>query len=253
MTITLLGTGTSTGVPMIACHCEVCSSTDPKDNRLRSSVMIEDNGLRVVIDAGTDFRQQMLREKVDRVDAIVITHAHKDHVGGLDEIRAFNVFQKKPIDVYATTEVQEKIKTEFYYAFGDKKYPGIPQMNLITIDEKPFTIGHLQFIPVKVMHLNMPVLGFRIGNFSYITDANYIAPAELDKIRGSRILVLDALRKKKHISHFSLDEAIAIANDIHPEKTYFTHISHQLGLHKEVESSLPEGIHLGYDGLKFSI
>jgi phosphoribosyl 1,2-cyclic phosphate phosphodiesterase len=149
--------------------------------------------------------------------------------------------------------VKEKIKAEFYYAFGDKQYPGIPQMNLKTIDEIPFNIGHLQFIPIKVMHLNMPVLGFRIDDFSYITDANYIAPAELDKVRGSRILVLDALRKKKHISHFTLDEAIAIAKDIHPEKAYFTHISHQLGLHKEVESSLPEGIHLGYDGLKFSI
>jgi len=195
----------------------------------------------------------MLREKVDRIDAIVITHAHKDHTAGLDEIRAFNYFQKMPIDVYATTEVQEKIKDEFYYAFGDKHYPGIPQMNLKTINEKPFSIGHLQFIPIKVMHLNMPVLGFRIGDFSYITDANYIDPAELDKVKGSHILVLDALRKKKHISHFTLDEAIAIAKDIHPEKAYFTHISHQLGLHKEVESSLPEGIHLGYDGLKFSI
>jgi len=215
--------------------------------------MIEDNGLRVIIDAGPDFRQQMLREKVDRIDAIVITHAHKDHTAGLDEIRAFNYFQKTSIDVYATTEVQEKIKAEFYYAFGDKQYPGIPQMNLKTIDEKPFTIGHLQFIPVHVMHLNMPVLGFRIGDFSYITDANYIEPSELDKIRGSRILVLDALRKKKHVSHFTLDEALAIAKDIHPEKAYFTHISHQLGLHEEVESSLPKGIHLGYDGLKFEL
>jgi phosphoribosyl 1,2-cyclic phosphate phosphodiesterase len=215
--------------------------------------MIEDNGLRVIIDAGPDFRQQMLREKVDRIDAIVITHAHKDHTAGLDEVRAFNFFQHIPIDVYATADVQEKIKAEFYYAFGDRQNPGIPQMNLKTIDDKPFKIGHLQFIPIKVMHLNMPVLGFRISDFSYITDANYIAPAELDKVRGSRILVLDALRKKKHVSHFTLDEAIAIANDIHPEETYFTHISHQLGLHEVVESSLPTGIHLGYDGLKMEI
>jgi phosphoribosyl 1,2-cyclic phosphate phosphodiesterase len=251
--ITVLGTGTSTGVPMIACHCEVCSSLNLKDKRLRSSVMIEDNGLRVIIDAGPDFRQQMLRENIDRIDAIVITHAHKDHVGGLDEIRAFNVFQKTPIDVYATTEVQEKIKIEFYYAFGKKQYPGIPQMNLKTIDENPFNIAHLKFIPIKVMHLNMPVLGFRIGDFSYITDANFIEPTELDKVKGSRIVMLDALRKKKHISHFTLDEAIAIAGEIHPEKTYFTHISHQLGLHDEVETSLPKNMHLGYDGLKFTI
>jgi phosphoribosyl 1,2-cyclic phosphate phosphodiesterase len=251
--ITILGTGTSTGVPMIACYCEVCSSLNPKDKRLRSSAMIEDNGLRVVIDAGPDFRQQMLRENIDRIDAIVITHAHKDHVAGLDEIRAFNVFQKTPIDVYATAEVQEKIRIEFYYAFGGKQYPGIPQMNLKTIDENPFSIAHLKLIPIKVMHLNMPVLGFRIGDFSYITDANYIEPAELDKVRGSRILVLDALRKKKHVSHFTLDEAIVIANNIHPEKTYFTHISHQLGLHEEVETSLPKNMHLGYDGLKLTI
>ena len=238
---------------MIACHCEVCSSTDFRDNRLRSSVLIEDNDLTIAIDAGPDFRQQMLREKVDRIDAIVITHAHKDHVAGLDEIRAFNFFQHKAIDIYATTEVQEKIKIEFYYAFGEKKYPGIPEMNLITINESPFTIGHLKFIPIKLMHLNMIVYGFRIGDFSYVTDVNYIAPEEMEKLKGTKILVLDALRKKKHISHFTLDEAIAVANEIHPQKTYFTHISHQLGLHKEVEASLHPNMHLAFDGLKLSV
>jgi len=238
---------------MIACHCEVCSSTDFRDNRLRSSVLIQDNDLTIAIDAGPDFRQQMLREKVDRIDAIVITHAHKDHVAGLDEIRAFNFFQHKAIDIYATTEVQEKIKIEFYYAFGEKKYPGIPEMNLITINESPFTIGHLKFIPIKLMHLNMIVYGFRIGDFSYVTDVNYIAPEEMEKLKGTKILVLDALRKKKHISHFTLDEAIAVANEIHPQKTYFTHISHQLGLHKEVEASLHPNMHLAFDGLKLSV
>lgn len=238
---------------MIACHCEVCSSTDFRDNRLRSSVLIQDNDLTIAIDAGPDFRQQMLREKVDRIDAIVITHAHKDHVAGLDEIRAFNFFQHKAIDIYATTEVQEKIKIEFYYAFGEKKYPGIPEMNLITINESPFTIGHLKFIPIKLMHLNMIVYGYRIGDFSYVTDVNYIAPEEMEKLKGTKILVLDALRKKKHISHFTLDEAIAVANEIHPQKTYFTHISHQLGLHKEVEASLHPNMHLAFDGLKLSV
>lgn len=238
---------------MIACHCEVCSSTDFRDNRLRSSVLIQDNDLTIAIDAGPDFRQQMLREKVDRIDAIVITHAHKDHVAGLDEIRAFNFFQHKAIDIYATTEVQEKIKIEFYYVFGEKKYPGIPEMNLITINESPFTIGHLKFIPIKLMHLNMIVYGFRIGDFSYVTDVNYIAPEEMEKLKGTKILVLDALRKKKHISHFTLDEAIAVANEIHPQKTYFTHISHQLGLHREVEASLHPNMHLAFDGLKLSV
>ena len=238
---------------MIACHCEVCSSTDFRDNRLRSSVLIEDNDLTIAIDAGPDFRQQMLREKVDRIDAIVITHAHKDHVAGLDEIRAFNFFQHKAIDIYATTEVQEKIKIEFYYAFGEKKYPGIPEMNLITINESPFTIGHLKFIPIKLIHLNMIVYGYRIGDFSYVTDVNYIAPEEMEKLKGTKILVLDALRKKKHISHFTLDEAIAVANEIHPQKTYFTHISHQLGLHREVEASLHPNMHLAFDGLKLSV
>lgn len=238
---------------MIACHCEVCSSTDFRDNRLRSSVLIQDNDLTIAIDAGPDFRQQMLREKVDRIDAIVITHAHKDHVAGLDEIRAFNFFQHKAIDIYATTEVQEKIKIEFYYVFGEKKYPGIPEMNLITINESPFTIGHLKFIPIKLMHLNMIVYGYRIGDFSYVTDVNYIAPEEMEKLKGTKILVLDALRKKKHISHFTLDEAIAVANEIHPQKTYFTHISHQLGLHKEVEASLHPNMHLAFDGLKLSV
>ena len=238
---------------MIACHCEVCSSTDFRDNRLRSSVLIQDNDLTIAIDAGPDFRQQMLREKVDRIDAIVITHAHKDHVAGLDEIRAFNFFQHKAIDIYATTEVQEKIKIEFYYAFGEKKYPGIPEMNLITINESPFTIGHLKFIPIKLIHLNMIVYGYRIGDFSYVTDVNYIAPEEMEKLKGTKILVLDALRKKKHISHFTLDEAIAVANEIHPQKTYFTHISHQLGLHREVEASLHPNMHLAFDGLKLSV
>lgn len=253
MTITLLGTGTSTGIPMVACHCEVCTSADLKDKRLRSAVMIEDKNLRVIIDAGPDFRQQMLREQVDRIDAIVITHAHKDHTAGLDEVRAFNFFQKKAIDVYATTEVQKAIKTEFYYAFETKHMGGIPEISLVTIDEKPFTIGHLQFIPIKVMHLKLPVFGFRIGDFSYITDVNYIEPAEMDKVRGSKVLVLDALRKKKHVSHFTLSEAVGIANDIHPQKAYFTHISHQMGLHKEVDESLPQNMHLGYDGLKIEV
>jgi phosphoribosyl 1,2-cyclic phosphate phosphodiesterase len=248
--VTFLGTGTSQGVPVIACNCEVCTSTDPRDNRLRSSVMIEDEGKVIVIDSGPDFRCQMLREKVQRLDAIVFTHEHKDHIAGMDDIRAFNYKQDGPIDVYATERVQEALKREFHYIFAKFKYPGIPQLTLHTIDDEPFFIGDLKFIPVEVMHYKLPVLGFRINDFTYITDAKTVAEKEVKKIKGSKVLVINALQKQEHISHFTFDEAIAFAQSIGAEKTYFTHISHRLGKHADIAKILPPGIELAYDGLK---
>ena len=253
MTVTFLGTGTSQGVPVIACDCEVCMSTDHRDNRLRTSVMIEDGEKVIVIDSGPDFRYQMLREKVQHLDAIIFTHEHKDHIAGLDDIRAFNYKQQGPIDVYATLRVQEALKREFFYIFAEFKYPGIPQLTLHTIDKDPFAIGKLTFIPIEVMHYKLPVLGFRINDFTYLTDAKTVSAAEVKKIKGTRILVINALQKQNHISHFTLDEAIAFAQDIGAEKTYLTHISHRLGKHADISGSLPPGIELAYDGLRIEI
>ena len=253
MKVTFLGTGTSQGVPLIACQCQVCRSDDTHDKRLRTSVMVEVNNKVIVIDSGPDFRQQMLREKVQRLDALIFTHAHKDHIAGMDDIRAFNYISNQVIDVYADLLVQKAIHREFPYVFEEFKYPGVPEINLHTIENTMFIAADTEIIPIDVMHLNLPVKGFRIGDFTYITDANYISESEKDKVKGSRILVLNALRKEDHISHFNLYEAIALARDIGAEQTYFTHISHQLGLHHEIESILPDGINLAYDGLSLKI
>lgn len=251
MKVTFLGTGTSQGIPVISCPCAVCHSPDWRDNRLRTSIMIESDTTCVVVDTGPDFRQQMLRENVKRVDAILFTHAHKDHLGGLDDVRAFNYFLQKPMDVFATREVQQVIRNEYSYAFDlDNDYPGIPKIKLHTIDLNPFIVRDISFTPVEVVHLKLPVLGFRFGDFTYITDANFISEEEKKKIRGTQYLVLNALRIEKHISHFSLDEAIALAEEIGAENTYFTHISHQLGRHEQVAAHLPKGIYLAHDGLK---
>lgn len=253
MKITFLGTGTSQGVPVIACDCSVCNSFDSRDKRLRSSVQIETNDKIFVIDSGPDFRQQMLRFGTKRLDALIFTHEHKDHIAGMDDIRAFNYKMKKRIDVYATNNVQVALKREYKYIFDDIKYPGIPEINLHTIQNKEFTIGDVGVIPIEVMHYKLPVLCFRIDDFTYITDANYISDKEKEKIKGSKVLVLNALRKEKHISHFNLNEAIELANELQVPQTYFTHISHQLGLHAEVDAFLPDGINLAYDGLCISI
>ena len=253
MTVTFLGTGTSQGVPVIACGCEVCTSIDPHDNRLRSSIMIESDDKTVVIDSGPDFRYQMLREKVKKLDAIVFTHEHKDHIAGMDDIRAFNYFQNAPVDIYAVPRVQEALKREFAYVFAEFKYPGIPQVNLHTIGLEPFDIGSIHFIPIEVMHYKLPVLGFRINDFTYITDAKTVSPTEVEKIKGTKILVINALQTQSHISHFTLDEAVLFAQEVGAEKTYLTHISHRLGRHEDVSAQLPEGIELGYDGLKIVI
>lgn len=247
--ITFLGTGTSSGVPMIGCDCAVCTSIDKKDNRLRSSILVQSATTSLVVDTGPDFRQQMLREKVKHLDAVLFTHPHKDHLAGLDDIRAFNFFSKKPIDIYADSLTEEAVRRDFYYAFTDTKYPGIPELNMHTINPDPFMVGDIPVTPIQVWHLKMPVLGFRFGKFTYITDANRIEEEEKEKIRGSEVLVLNALRKQKHISHFTLGEAIELVQELRIPGAYFTHISHQLGLHAEIEAQLPKGVQLAYDGL----
>jgi phosphoribosyl 1,2-cyclic phosphate phosphodiesterase len=249
---TFLGTGTSQGVPIIGCQCDICLSNHPKDKRLRTSVLIESETTTVVIDSGPDFRQQLLREDVRKLDGLIFTHSHKDHVAGMDDIRAFNYLQNKPVDVYATLFTQSVLKREFEYVFNNASYPGVPQLNLHTISkETVIRIGDIELQPIEVMHYKMPVLGFRIKNLTYITDANAIDENELQKIVGSDILVLNALRRESHISHFTLDEAIAISTKLNPKQTYFTHISHQLGKHQDVDAELPAGINLAYDTLSF--
>lgn len=247
--ITFLGSGTSTGIPMIACECAVCTSADKKDKRLRSSIMVESLDTRFVIDTTPDFRYQMLRENVKHLDAVLFTHPHKDHIAGLDDVRAFNFFQEQAMQVYANQMTIDALMREFAYAFADKKYPGVPNLELNSIALEPFSIGDINITPIEVWHMKMPVFGFRFGDFTYITDANRIEENEKKKIRGSKVLVLNALRKEKHISHYNLEEAIALVHELEVPTAYFTHISHQLGKHEEVERRLPEGVHLGYDGL----
>jgi phosphoribosyl 1,2-cyclic phosphate phosphodiesterase len=253
VTITFLGTGTSQGVPVIACNCEVCLSTDKHDKRLRSSILIEAEGKVIAIDSGPDFRYQMLRANVQHLDAIVFTHEHKDHIAGMDDIRAFNYKQNVPMDIYADERVQKALAREFPYIFDGTGYPGVPQVNMHTIALDPFRIGNVGLIPIEVFHYRLPIKGFRIKDFTYITDAKTIPDAEKEKIKGSKKLVINALQKETHISHFTLEEAIAFANDIGAETTYFTHISHRLGKHADVSKELPPGIELAYDGLKLEI
>ncbi len=252
--ITFLGTGTSQGVPVIACPCPVCHSDDPRDKRLRSSLLIETETAHVVIDSGPDFRQQMLREEVLHLDAILFTHEHKDHIAGMDDIRAYNFIQKKPMDIYAEPRVQHALKREFSYVFAEYKYPGIPQVILHNIENnRNFQINGLTFTPIRVYHYRLPIFGFRFGNVTYITDAKQIPPAEIEKIQGTRVLVLNALRKKRHFTHFTLEEALEIVRIIRPERAYLTHISHQMGFHREVQADLPENVFLAYDGLSLTI
>ena len=249
MKVTFLGTGTSQGVPVIACRCAVCTSSDPKDSRLRSSILIECNGVSVVIDSGPDFRQQMLRARVNYIDGLVFTHEHKDHIAGMDDIRAFNYVHNEKVNIYATERVQDALRREFPYIFEDYKYPGIPEIQMHTINNTPFSVAEMNLIPIEVLHYRLPVLGFRVGDFTYITDAHAITEKEISKIRGSRIVVLNALRREPHVSHFTLNEALEILEKIGPEKAYLTHISHQLGKHVDVEAELPAHIRCAYDEL----
>lgn len=253
LTITFLGTGTSSGVPMIACTCDVCRSEDPRDKRLRSSILVESETSSFVVDTGPDFRFQMLRAKVRNIEAVLFTHPHKDHMAGLDDIRAFNYFQNRPMRVFANQLTQAALHKEFAYVFAEKKYPGVPDIRLHDIPDEPFYIEDIPVTPIRVWHLHMPVLGFRFGDFTYITDANRIDDAEKDNIRGSRILVLNALRKEKHISHFNLAEAVELVRELSIPESYFTHISHQLGTHDDINRSLPEGMSLAYDTLRLKI
>jgi phosphoribosyl 1,2-cyclic phosphate phosphodiesterase len=238
---------------MIACDCPVCQSPDKKDKRLRSSILVQSANTTLAVDAGPDFRYQMLRANVKHLDAIVFTHPHKDHIAGLDDVRAFNFFSQQPMKVFANEMTQEVIIREFPYAFYETRYPGLPEIQLNTIDLTPFTVGDIPITPVEVWHLKMPVMGFRFGKFTYITDANHIETAEKEKVRGSEVLVLNTLRKEKHISHYSLSEGIEVARDLGVPNTYFTHLSHQMGKHADVEKELPEGFHLSWDGLVLNL
>lgn len=238
---------------MIACKCGVCKSSDKNDKRLRSSVLLKSASTTIVIDTTPDFRYQMLRSSVDHLDAVVFTHSHKDHIAGLDDIRAYNFFSQRPMQLFANEETVHAIKRDFYYAFSEKKYPGIPELDLHVIDDQSFSVGDLHFIPIQVRHLHMGVTGYRIGDFTYITDANFIESSEKEKIKGSKVLVINALRQEKHISHFTLQEAIALASELNIPQTYFTHISHQMGHHQAVNQTLPKGMQLAHDGLIVSV
>jgi phosphoribosyl 1,2-cyclic phosphate phosphodiesterase len=251
--VTFLGTGTSQGVPVIGCDCPVCSSLDFRDKRTRCALHLEIDGKSIVIDTGPDFRFQMLREKITKLDAVLFTHEHKDHTAGLDDIRPFNFSQKKDMPIYGSKKVLNQIKREYSYIFEEVKYPGVPSVVPYEITNNTFTAEEIPVIPIQVMHYRLPVFGFRFKDFTYITDAKQIEPKEIEKIKGTKILVLNALQKSHHISHLTLDEAIQLTEIIQPEMAYFTHISHKLGTHQEIEKELPDYIKLAYDGLKIYI
>jgi phosphoribosyl 1,2-cyclic phosphate phosphodiesterase len=251
--ITFLGTGTSQGVPTIACDCDTCRSTDFKGKRLRSSIHISTQGLSIVIDTGPDFRQQILQNRIKKLDAIFYTHQHKDHTAGMDDVRGFNFKQGHDIPVFGTNEVIAQLKQEFSYVFAEKKYPGAPGVEVNIIDGSPFTFKGLEVVPIWAMHYKLPVLGFRIGDFTYLTDANHIEQEELNKIKGSKVFVINGLQFEPHISHFTVEEALEVIKEVNPESAYLTHISHRLGKHEEVSSRLPNGVFLAYDGLRISL
>ena len=254
MKITILGSGTSQGVPVIACECDVCHSTDPLDKRLRCSVMISAEEQNFVIDSGPDFRQQMLRHNVKSLRAIIFTHEHKDHLAGMDDVRAFNYREKRDMEIFCTEEVEQALRREFHYVFSNERYPGISTVNLNRIVNEPFKLPDGPIItPIEVMHYKMPVFGYRIGDFTYITDAKTISDLEIEKVKGSKVLVVNALHRSEHISHFNLEEALEFIRRVNPEKAYLTHISHLFGTHKEIETLLPENVFAAYDGLEIEI
>ncbi len=249
--VTILGSGTSQGVPVIACDCIVCSSQDTKDNRTRSSIMINVQNENYVIDSGPDFRNQMLREKVKTLRGVIFTHEHKDHLAGLDDVRAFNYKEERPMEIYCTSQVELALRREFHYAFSEKRYPGVPKFEIKKIDLNPFILNHnFTLVPIEVLHYKLPVLGFRFGDFTYITDAKTINDSEKKKVKGTKTLIVNALHRSTHISHFNLEEALAFIEEIKPEIAYLTHISHLFGRHSEIELTLPENVFLAYDGLK---
>ena len=255
MTITFLGTGTSMGVPVVACPCDVCHSTDPHDHRLRTSALITtDDGKNILIDIGPDFRMQMLGNGVEHVDAILVTHAHRDHVAGLDDVRPLNYVQNGAMQMYANRTAIDTLVHDYHYIFAPHPYPGLPEVCLHEVDgTSPFVAAGHEIIPIRAMHKDMPVLGYRIGDIVYITDANHIEPEEIDKARNCRLMVINALRKEKHFTHFCLSEALEIVKKVAPQEAYITHMSHEMGFHAEVENELPSNVHLAYDGLKVTI
>lgn len=254
MKIKFLGTGTSQGVPVIACQCAVCLSESHFDKRLRSSILISYHDKNIVVDTGPDFRYQMLREQVMHMDAVLMTHSHKDHIAGLDDVRAFNFKQQSSIDIYGTNVLHDALRREFYYAFSGVKYPGIPRLELVEIQAlKPFSLYDKEILPLEVMHYEMPVLGFRIDNFAYITDAKTVSNATREKLTGLKVLVINALQKESHVSHMTLEEAITFAQEVGAEQTYLTHIGHRMGLHEEVLKELPANITLAYDQLEIEL
>ncbi|MES2590013.1 MAG: MBL fold metallo-hydrolase [Bacteroidota bacterium] len=254
MKVTLLGTGTSQGVPLIACECHVCKSTDSKDKRLRCALLISDSGENFVIDSGPDFRQQMLRESVKSLSGILFTHEHKDHLAGLDDVRAFNHKDKKPMEIYCDTNVQTALQREFHYVFQENSYPGIPKLNINIINKNKFTLPNgLEIQPIEALHYKLPVLGFRFNNFTYLTDAKTVSEEEREKIRGSKTLIINCLHEYEHVSHFNLKEVLEFIEDVKPEKTYLTHISHYFGTHEEITKKLPANVFPAYDGLSFEI
>ena len=254
MRLTFLGTGTSQGVPVIACHCNVCRSSDERDTRLRTSALLTtDNNSNILFDIGPDFRQQMLHHSVEHLDAILITHAHRDHVGGLDDIRSFNYVQHSKMNVYLNNEAKTALLRDYRYIFENHQFPGLPEADLHEVGAEPFLAAGETVMPIRAMHKDLPILGYRIRNFAYITDANYIAPSEMEKLKGVEILVINALRKAKHFSHYSLPEALEIIGQIQPKQSYITHISHEMGLHSEVEKELPNGVYQAYDNLQIDI
>ena len=252
--ITVLGSGTSQGVPVIACNCKVCTSNNPKDKRLRCSILISYNGENYVIDSGPDFRYQMLRENVQTLRAVLFTHEHKDHVSGLDDVRAFNFKEDRDMQVYCSKRVEVALKREFHYVFDEDKYPGVPLIQLNTIQNEKFTLpGGLEVQPIEVMHYKMPVIAYRIKDFAYITDAKTISESEREKLKGVKVLIVNALRIQEHISHFNLIEALKLIEEVKPEKAYLTHISHLFGTHEEIKALCPSNVYPAFDGLKIAL
>lgn len=253
MKITFLGTGTSQGVPVIACRCIGCMSDNERDKRLRSSILVEIGELVLVVDTGPDFRQQMLRAGVSKLDGVLFTHEHRDHMAGLDDIRSFNFIQNTPMDIFAEERVLRALKSGFPYVFAEKKYPGIPQVMMHPITNHPFVMGNVEIIPIRLMHYRLPVLGFRIGDFAYLTDANYISEKEKEKLYGLKYLVVNALRRETHISHFTLSQAVSLIGELNPNMGFLTHISHQMGPSREMEKELPPHVRPAFDGLVLEV